>query len=150
MPVAIFAMLVFGICCVLGAGLVEVVMRSFAVEVDVPTWVFVIVPGLLSMLFAFLFYRKAVNNISGIRQSLSHALAVAILTWLAFAVYVSSLWCPGYRAFTCSRDVMLVIAVIGGGPLLLASLIAGTIVGLVLKRRVDWLSYKGSARKLAK
>lgn len=149
MPVAVFAMLVFGICCLLGAGLVEAVMRNFAGEVDVPTRVFIIVPALLSMLFAFLFYRRAVKEILGIRQSLSRALAVAILTWLVFASYVSFLWCPGYRAFSCTRDVMLVIAAIGGGPLLLGSLVAGAIVGILLKRRVDWLSYKGSARKIA-
>ncbi len=65
MPVTIFAMLVFGICSLLGAGLVEVVMRNFADEAGVPTWVFVIAPALLSMLFALLLYRKAVSNVSG-------------------------------------------------------------------------------------
>jgi hypothetical protein len=148
MPVAVFAMLVFGICSLLAAGLVEVVMRNFAVEVGVPTWVFIIVPSLLSMLFALLLYRKAASNITGIRQSLSRALAVAIFTWLALAVYVSFLWCPGYRALSCARDVVIVITVVGGGPLLLAALIAGTVVGIVLKRRVDWLSYKGASRKI--
>lgn len=147
MPVAIFAMLVFGICSLLGAGLVEVVMRNFAGEAGVPTWVFIIAPGLLSMLFALLLYRKAASNISGIKQSLSRALAVAILTWLALGIYVSSLWCPGYRALSCARDVALVVTVIGGGPLLLAALIAGTVVGILLKRRVDWLTYKGASRK---
>ena len=148
MPIAVFAMLVFGICCLLAAGLVEVVMRNFAGEAGVPTWVFVIAPGLLSMLFALLLYRKAASNVAGIRQSLSRALSVAILTWLALSVYISALWCPGYRALSCTRDVVLVTTVVGGGPLLLAALIAGTIVGLVLKRRVDWLSYKGSSRKI--
>ena len=148
MPVAVFATLVFGICYLLGAGLVEVVMRNFASEAGVPTWVFIIVPGVLSMLFALLLYRKAASNIEGIRQSLSRALTVAILTWLAVSIYISSLWCPGYRALSCASDVLLVTTVVGGGPLLLATLIAGTIVGLVLKRRVDWLSYRGASRKL--
>ena len=148
MPIAVFAMLVFGICCLLAAGLVEVVMRNFAGEAGVPTWVFVIAPGLLSMLFSLFLYRKAARDVSGIRQSLSRALTVAILTWLAVSVYISALWCPGYRALSCARDVILVTTVVGGGPLLLAALIAGTIVGLVLKRRVDWLSYKGASRKI--
>ncbi len=148
MPITVFAMLVFGICCLLAAGLVEVVMRNFASEVAVPTWVFIIVPSLLSMLFALLMYRKAWTRITGVKQSLSRALAVAIFTWLALAVYVSSLWCPGYRALSCARDVVIVITAIGGGPLLLAALIAGTVVGIVLKRRVDWLSYKGASRKV--
>jgi len=148
MPIAVFAMLVFGICCLLAAGLVEVVMRNFAGEAGVPTWVFIIVPGFMSMLFSLFLYRKAARNVSGIRQSLSRALTVAILTWLAVSVYISALWCPGYRALSCARDVVLVTTVVGGGPLLLAALIAGTIVGLVLKRRVDWLSYKGASRKI--
>lgn len=149
MPIAVFAMLVFGICCLLAAGLVEVVMRNFAGEAGVPTWVFIIVPGLLSMLFALLLYRKAVSNVAGIRQSLSRALTVALLTWLALSIYISVLWCPGYRALSCARDVVLVTTVLGGGPLLLAALVAGTIVGILLKRRVDWLSYKGASRKTA-
>lgn len=148
MPIAVFAMLVFGICCLLGAGVVEVVMRNFAGEAGVPTWVFIIVPGVLSMLFSLLLYRKAASNVAGIRESLSRALTVALLTWLAVSVYISALWCPGYRALSCTRDVLLVTTVVGGGPLLLATLIAGTIVGLVLKRRVDWLSYQGASRKL--
>ena len=147
MPITIFAMLLFGICSLLGAGLVEAVMRNFADEAGVPTWVFITVPGLLSMLFALLLYRKAASNISGIRQSLSRALAVAILTWLALVIYISSLWCPGYRVLSCARDVALVVTVVGGGPLLLAALTAGIIVGFVLKRPVDWLTYKGASRK---
>ena len=147
MPLTIFAMLVFGICSLLGAGLVEAVMRNFAVEVGVPTWVFITVPGLLSMLFALLLYRRAASNITGIKQSLSRALAVAMLTWLALGIYISFLWCPGYRALSCARDVAIVLTAIGGGPLLLAALIAGTIVGIVLKRPVDWLTYKGVSRK---
>ena len=149
MPVTIFAMLVFGICSLLGAGLVEVVMRNFAAEAGVPTWVFIIAPATLSMLFALLLYRKAVSNVSGIRQSLSRAFLVAILTWLVLGVYISALWCPAYRALGCARDVAIVLTAVGGGPLLLAAFIAGTIVGMVLKRRVDWLTYKGAARKPA-
>jgi len=147
MPIAVFAMLVFGICALLGAGLVEVVMRNFAAEAGVPTWVFIIAPAALSMLFALLLYRNAVSNVSGVRQSLSRAFLVAILTWLVLGVYISALWCPAYRALGCARDVAIVLTAVGGGPLLLAAFIAGTIVGLVLKRRVDWLSYKGASRR---
>ncbi len=148
MPVAVFASIVFALCCWLAAGLVEVVMRNFAGEAGVPTWVFILAPGLLSMLFALLLYRKASIDIGGIKQSLSRALAVAILTWCALAIYISFLWCPGYRVFSCARDVVLVLTAIGGGPLLLAALVAGSIVGVLLKRRVGWLSYTGAARKI--
>lgn len=153
MPVAFFTMLVFGICSWLSAGFVEALMRDFAVETGVSAWVFVIVPGLFAMLFSLLLYRKAVGTIDGVRQSLSRALLVGIVTWLAVAAFISSLWCPGYRALSCARDVALVTGVLGGGPLLVAMLIAGTIVGIVLKRRVHWLSYPthaASQRKVAK
>lgn len=148
MPVAVFAMLVFGICSLLAAGAVEAVMRDFAGEAGVPIWVFVIVPGLFAMLFSLLLYRKAATDVAGIKQSLSRALTVALLTWLAVATYVSSLWCPAYRALSCARDVALLTAVVGGGPLLLAVIIAGAVVGFVLKRRVDWLTYRVAGRKL--
>src|SRR5512134_2285404 len=147
MPVSIFAMLVFGICAWLGAGVIEPVMRDFAGEAGMKTWVFVIVPGLLTMLFALIFYRKAATEMAGFDQSLSRALTVAIATWLAVSVLISTLWCPGYRAFACSMNVALVTGIIGGGPLLMSALIAGAIVGLVLKRRVNWLTYPGAALK---
>lgn len=148
MPVAVFAMLVFGICSVLAAGAVDAVMRNFAGEAGVPPWVFVIAPGLFAMLFALIGYRNAHLNIAGVKQSLSRALLVALCTWLAVVIYVSALWCPAYRALSCARDVALVTAAIGGGPLLLATLVSGTIIGVVLRRRVDWLSYRGGGRKI--
>jgi hypothetical protein len=145
MPVSIFAMLVFGICAWFGAGVIEPVMRDFAGEAGMQTWVFVIVPGLLTMLFALIFYRKAATEMAGFEQSLSRALTVAIATWLAVAALISYLWCPGYRAFGCTMNVALVTGIIGGGPLLMSALIAGAIVGIVLKRRVGWLSYPGAS-----
>ena len=148
MPIAVFAMLVFGICTLLAAGTVEAVMREFAGEVGVSTWIFVVVPALFSMLLALLLYRKAVTEISGIKQSLSRAVAAAIFTWLAVSIYISVLWCPGYRMASCARDVALVTGIIGGGPLLIAAIIAGAIIGVVLKRRVEWLSYRGAPRKI--
>ena len=148
MPIAVFAMLVFGICSVLAAGAVDAVMRNFAGEAGVPPWVFVIVPGLFAMLFALIGYRNAHANVAGVKQSLSRALLVALFTWLAVVAYVSSLWCPAYRALSCARDVALVTAAVGGGPFMLAILISGAIVGWVLKRRVDWLSYRGGGRKI--
>src|SRR4029450_6853015 len=120
MPVTIFAMLVFGICSLLGAGLVEVVMRNFAAEAGVPTWGFIIAPAGLSMLFALLIYPNAVRNVSDIRQSLSRAFLVAILTWLVLGVYISALWCPAYRALGCARGVAIVLTAVGGGALALA------------------------------
>lgn len=142
MPVTIFAMLLFATCTWLGAGAVETVMRDFAGEVGMRTWVFVAVPGLLSMLISLLLYRDAGRRIRTVPESMTRAILVGILTWLAVAAMISFMWCPGYRMLSCSSDVLLVTGIIGGGPLLAAALIAGFVVGAVLKHRVSWLTYE--------
>jgi hypothetical protein len=146
MPISIFAMLVFGICAWLGAGVIEPVMRNFAGEAGMSSWIFVIVPGLLTMLFALAFFRKAGTEVTGFEHSVSRALTVALATWFAVILLISYLWCPGYRLLSCTMNVALVTGVIGGGPLLMSALIAGAIVGVVLKRRVDWLSYPAAPK----
>jgi hypothetical protein len=105
MPIPVFAMLVFAICTWLGAGVVEALMTDFATEAGISVWSFVAVPGLFAMLFAFVFYRHAESRITGVEQSTSRALAVAVATWIAIAILVGSLWCPGYRALSCTMDV---------------------------------------------
>ena len=142
MPVSIFAMLLFATCTWLGAGVVEPVMRDFAAEVGIRTWVFVAIPGLLSALFSLLLYRNAAARIPGVEQSMSRALVVGILTWLAVSAMVGTLWCPDDRTLSCGSGVLVVTGIVGGGPLLAAVLIAGFIVGVLLKRRVPWLAYE--------
>lgn len=145
MPVSIFAMLLFGICTWLSVAVREPLMLDFAREVDVRTWVFVSVPGFFAMLFALLLYRRAATLITNVEQSMSRALLVGLSTWIAVAVLISLLWCPGYRALRCTSDVLLVTGIIGGAPVLAGALLAGFVLGLVLKKRVPWLSYEGSA-----
>lgn len=142
MPIAIFAMLLFAICTWLGAGMVEAVMRDFAGEIGVKTWVFVAVPGLIAMLFSLLLYQNAAARIRTVAESMTRALLVGIATWIAITALISFMWCPGYRLLRCSSDVLLVTGIVGGGPLLAAVLMAGFIVGLLLRRRVAWLAYE--------
>lgn len=142
MPIAVFTMLLFAICTWLGAGTVETVMRDFAAEVGVRTWVFVAVPGLLAMLFSLLLYQNAARRIRTVRESLSRALLVGIGTWISVAALIAFMWCPGYRALACTSDVLLVTGIVGGGPLLAGVLVAGFIVGMLLRNRVSWLTYE--------
>lgn len=146
MPLSVFAMLLFAICTWLGAGMLETVMRDFAAEVGMQTWVFVAVPGLLAMLFALLLYQNAAARIQTVAESMTRALLVGIITWIALTAMISFMWCPGYRMLRCSSDVLLVTGIIGGGPLLAGVLVAGFVVGLLLKRRVGWLTYEAEAR----
>ena len=142
MPLAVFAMLMFAIFTWLGAGTVEPVMNDFANEVGIPTWVFIAIPGLLSMLFSFLLYQNAARKITALRESMTRALLVGIATWIGVAAMISYLWCPGSRTLACTSDVLLVSGIVGGGPLLVAVLVAGFVVGTLVMRRVTWLTYE--------
>lgn len=142
MPIPVFAMLLFAICTWLGAGMVETVMRNFAAEVGVRSWLFVAVPGLFAALYSLLLYQQAAKRIRTVRESMSRALLVSIATWLTVTGLISFMWCPSSRALRCTSDVMLVSGIIGGGPLLAAAMLAGLVIGLLLKRRVGWLAYE--------
>lgn len=141
MPIAVFAMLVFAIFTWLGAGTVETVMNDFAQEVGMSTWIFIAIPGLLSMLFSFLLYQNAAAKITTLRESMTRALLVGIATWIGVSAMISYMWCPGSRTLSCTSDVLLVSGIVGGGPLLVAVLVAGFVVGTLLLRRVTWLTY---------
>jgi hypothetical protein len=147
MPIAIFAMMLFAIFTWLGAGTVETVMRDFAGEVGMRTWVFVAVPGLLTGLFSLLLFQDAPRRIRTVRESITRALLVGILTWLAITALITFMWCPGYRMLACGSDVLLVTGIVGGGPLLAAVMIAGFVVGVLLTRRVGWLTYEAPPPK---
>lgn len=149
MPIAVFAMLVFAIFTWLGAGTVEAVMNDFANEVGMPTWVFIAIPGLLSMLFSFLLYQNAARKITAMRESMTRALLVGIATWIGVAAMISYMWCPASRKLSCTSDVLLVSGIVGGGPLLVAVLVAGFVVGTLVLRRVTWLAYERPPPKRA-
>lgn len=142
MPISVFAMLVFAIFTWLGAGTVEGIMNDFAAEVGMPTWVFIAIPGLLSMLFSLILYRNAATKITAMRESMTRALLVGIATWIGVAAMISYMWCPGSRKLACTSDVLLVTGIVGGGPLLVAVLVAGFVVGTLVLRRVTWLKYE--------
>ena len=146
MPIAVFAMLLFAIFTWLGAGTVETVMNDFASEVGMPTWVFIAIPGLLSMLFSFLIYQNAARRITTLRESMTRALLVGIATWIGVAAMISYMWCPGSRTLRCTSDVLLVSGIVGGGPLLVAVLVAGFVVGTLVLRRVELADVRGRHR----
>ena len=141
MPLQLFIVLTFGICGWMAIGVIEPLMRSFAEEAGFTTRLFVAVPGLLSMLLALFVYHRAHERIDGLQESLSRAVLVGLGTWIAVAVVIASSWCPAYNVFGCFSNALMVTGVIGGGPLMIGVLVAGAIIGLVLKRRVSWLTY---------
>ncbi len=141
MPLQVFIALVFGICCWLALAIIEPLMRSFAIEAGMASWLFVAVPGLTAMFFAVLSYRDAQNQVTDMTKSMSRALLVGLATWTAIAMFVAWLWCPLHNALRCFSNSLIATGIVGGGPLLIGAMVAGFIVGLVLRRRPSWVSF---------
>jgi hypothetical protein len=141
MPLQFFIVLVFGTCCWLAIAVIEPLMRGFAADTYMATWLFIAVPGLLSMLFALLSYRNATARVTSMDQSISRALLVALATWIAVAGLIAWLWCPTHSALRCTSYALVTTGVVGGGPLLAGTMVAGVVVGLVLRFRPAWVSF---------
>jgi hypothetical protein len=137
--VPLFAGFVFGICGMLAAGSVEFTLREFAAESGVNRMIFVAVPGLFAMMWALIVYQQADKRITRVSQSLSRGILVALLTWISFSALAAWAWGPtDYGRFFST--VLLVSGIIGGGPMLLAALTAGGLVGWLIKRRqLHWI-----------
>ncbi|MCS7100835.1 MAG: hypothetical protein NZL99_03970 [Burkholderiaceae bacterium] len=137
--VPLFAAFVFGICGMVAAGSVEFTLREFAAESGVNRMIFVAVPGLFAMMWALIVYQKADQRITRLSQSFSRGILVALLTWISFSALAAWAWGPTqYWGFLST--VLLVSGIIGGGPMLLAALVAGGLVGWLIKRRqLHWI-----------
>jgi hypothetical protein len=139
MTIPLFAGFVFGIFGMLAAGSVEFAMRQFAEEGGVNRLIFVAVPGLFAMMFALMIYQKADKRIHTIAQSVSRGILVALLTWVSFSILATWVWSPAHP-MTFFSSALLVSGIIGGGPMLIAALSAGALVGWLIKRRqLHWI-----------
>jgi hypothetical protein len=134
------AALVFGVCGVAAAASVSFVLVDFAREGGVSPTLLILVPGLFAMLFALTVYQGAAARVERLGQSLSRALLVALLTWIAFSALATAVWCPPHNYGSCFANALLVSGIIGGAPMLAAALLAGYAVG----RLVLW--FRAQAR----
>ena len=140
MSVPLFAGFMFGICAALAAGSVEFTLRRFAEEVGLNRAIFVAVPALFSMMFAIFVYQRARAKITRVSQSISRGLLVALLTWAAFSALATWTWCLPENYGSCYGNFLLVSGIVGGGPMLIAALVAGALVGWLIKQqRLGWI-----------
>jgi hypothetical protein len=135
MSTATVASLVFFVFSLIAAAAVEFLMRAFAEEAGVNRWVFAIVPALLSMLFAMIVYQNAERKVRQVGQSVSRGILVMLLTWISFSALIAWTWCQPRQFFSCLGIVLMVSGVVGGGPMLLSSLGAGALTGVLVVRR---------------
>lgn len=129
----LIAALIFGICGGLAAASMQFTLREFAIESGVNRWVFVSVPGLFAALFAMIVYQGAQKTIKTVGQSMSRGILVALLAWAAFSALATAVWFPLEDFFNWYSTTLLISGVVGGGPMLLAALVAGAIVGAIVK-----------------
>lgn len=142
MPLQVFIALVYGICSWLGLAVIEPLMQSFAIEAGMRTWLFIAVPGLLAMLFAVLAYRDAEASITKMEHSLSRGLLVGLATWSAVSMVIAWLWCPTHSLMSCFSNSLITSGIVGGGPLLAGAMIAGGIVGVVMRAKPSWIAFR--------
>lgn len=140
MSVPLFAGFVFGICAALAAGSVEFTLRAFAEEAGLNRFIFVAVPALFAMMFAILVFQHAREKITRVSHSISRGILVALLTWAAFSALATFTWCLPENYGTCYGNFLLISGIVGGGPMLIAALVAGALVGWLIKQqRLGWI-----------
>ncbi len=136
----LIAALLFAVCGGIAAASLQFTLRKFAVESGVNAWVFVTVPGLFAALFALIVYQGAERRIERVGQSLTRGLLVALLSWFAFSALATAVWFPVEDFFSWLSTVLLLTGFVGGGPMLLAALVASAIFGwLILRRGRAWV-----------
>jgi hypothetical protein len=126
------ASLVFFVFSLIAAITVEYLLTSFAKSAGLDRLVFVMVPALLAMLYALIVYQGAERKIKRLGQSVSRGLLVMMLTWLSLATVISWTWC---RLGSCLGETLLASGMVGGGPMRLAALAAGTVTGFLIIRK---------------
>jgi hypothetical protein len=118
-----------------GRGLDDA-MFTFAAESGVSAAMMAAAAPLLAATFAVAAYMNARRRVERIAQSVSRALLVVLLTWMMFGAWATKLWCLPVDYASCYSRILTVAGLLGGGPILLAGLIAGYWMGrLILKRR---------------
>ncbi len=131
---AMIASLIFGACGLLAAAVLEYLLRALADDAGINRWIFVAVPALLAMLFALVIYQHAANKITKVGESISRGILIALLTWMSFSALASWAWCSAHEFGQCLGRTLLATAIVGGGPMLIAALVAGLLTGVLIVR----------------
>jgi hypothetical protein len=140
MSVPLFAGFVFGICGALAATSVEFTLRRFAEEAGLNRIIFVAVPALFAMMFAIVVYQNAKAKVTRVGQSITRGILVALLTWAAFSALATWTWCLPENYGACYGNFLLITGIVGGGPMLAAALVAGALVGWLIKQQqLSWV-----------
>jgi len=135
LTVPVVAAIVFVVVGAVAAASIHVLLLGFAAEAGVHPWVFIALPALTSAMVALIVYQRAEFRVKKIGDSVSRSVLVVLLTWPALTALATAAWFPTEDFFQWYSTTLLFSAVVGGGPMLAAALIAGVLLGIWLKRR---------------
>jgi hypothetical protein len=136
MPLSVLAAAVFAASACAAAASLQHTLAAFATEAGIEPWIFVVVPGLFAALYATLIYGTREAARSSTRESLSRGLLVGLLTWPSMAALATAVWFSPESFSGSFSTLLLATAVVGGGPMLLATLAAGALTGFVIRLRL--------------
>jgi len=128
----VIAGIVFGMLALVACTSLLPMLTRFADAAAMSTALVIAVPVLFAVMFAALFFRGGASG--GWPASIGRGIAVAMATWPAFSAVAASIWCGPGTFLSCFGGMLLVTGVVGGGPMLLASLIGGAVMAWLLRR----------------
>lgn len=128
MTLAMLAAPLVGRLVVGGRGL-DNAMVTFARESGVSVMAMASTVPLLAAGLALLVYLNARRKVTHMRHAMSRGLLVGLLTWVLFAAWATRLWCLPQYFIPCYSKILTVSGLLGGGPILIAGLLGGFIVG---------------------
>lgn len=109
----------------------------FALESGVGMSTMVGMVPFMAGVYAVISYLGAARRVTRIGQSMSRALLVMLLTWTSFSAWAMKLWCLPHDYGVCYSRMLTVSCLLGGGPVLLAGLIAGYLMGRGILQRAS-------------
>ena len=124
--------IVFGMLALVASASMLPMLTRFADAAAISTALVIAVPVFFAAMFALLFFRGGASG--GWPAAIGRGIAVAMATWLASSAVAASIWCGPGTFLSCFGGVLLVTGVVGGGPMLLASLIGGAVMAWLLRR----------------
>jgi hypothetical protein len=130
-PLPVLAAGIFAAGAGAAAASLQHTLAAFASEGGVEPWVFIAVPALFAALYAILIYGTRKARSGSTRESLSRGLLVGLLTWPSVAALATVVWFPLESFGDSFSTLLFVTAIVGGGPMLLAALAAGALVGFI-------------------
>jgi hypothetical protein len=135
MTAATIAALAFFVCSLIAAASVAPALRAFGEGTGTNPWALATLPALFAMLYALILYQNAERKIRRLGESVSRGILVMLMTWVSIATLITLAWYHPGEFVSGLVSTLQTSGLIGGGPMLLDAVGAGTLAGVFILRR---------------